>query len=104
MRRTSARLQQVSLEAVETLRDVQIKGESEAARVSAARAVLEYAHRAIELENLEARLPALEERNDVDSTTDNDAQASDLLLAMLADLAARVQPSNTASADNNAER
>jgi DNA-binding transcriptional MerR regulator len=57
-----ARLQQVTGEAVETLRQVMQDGNAPAsAKVSAARTVLEMAVKAVELEDLEARIADLEE-------------------------------------------
>jgi hypothetical protein len=61
MRRVSARLQTAASEAVEGLRDVLSNGESEAARVSAARCILDSALRVTELEDIMERLAALEE-------------------------------------------
>ena len=56
-----ARLQRTATEAVDALRDVMNDAESPAnARVSAARAILELAIKAIELEDLEARVEQLE--------------------------------------------
>lgn len=57
----TARLQRVSGEAVDALADVMNNKRSPAsARVSAARAVLELAIKAVELEDLEKRITALE--------------------------------------------
>jgi hypothetical protein len=57
-----ARLQQVTTTAVTTLEAVMTDpGAKESARVTAARAVLELAIRAVELEDLEARMVALEQ-------------------------------------------
>ncbi len=59
-----ARLQQISIEAANALQDVFNNIEAPAsARVSAARAVIELSLRSVELENLEARISALEESN-----------------------------------------
>ena len=56
-----SRLQQTATEAVDALRDVMNDTESPAsARVSAARSILEIAIKAIELEDLEARVAELE--------------------------------------------
>jgi hypothetical protein len=52
MRHTTARLQEAAGEAVECLREVQRSGESESARVSAARAILEQALKAVDLEDI----------------------------------------------------
>jgi hypothetical protein len=60
MRQAAALLQGAAREAVDTLRAIQSKGESEAARVSAARAVLEMAVKAAELEDVQQRLDSLE--------------------------------------------
>jgi DNA-binding MurR/RpiR family transcriptional regulator len=58
-----AHLQRVSGEAVETLRAIMADGKAPAsARVTAARAVLEVAIKAVELEDLEARIADLEAR------------------------------------------
>ncbi len=57
-----ARLQLITCEAADALQDVFSNKEAPAsARVSAARAVIELSLRSIELENLEARISALEE-------------------------------------------
>ena len=61
MRRTTARLQGASLEAVDALREIQHAGESESARVSAARTILEQALKATDLEDVQQRLDALEQ-------------------------------------------
>jgi phage terminase small subunit len=55
-----ARLQEAAAGAVDCLCEVQKEGESESARVSAARCVLEQALRAAELGDLEERLAKLE--------------------------------------------
>lgn len=60
MRHTTARLQEASGEAVECLRKVQQSGESESARVSASRTIIEQAMRAADLEDVHERLDALE--------------------------------------------
>jgi len=60
MRHTTARLQEAAREAVECLREVQRTGESESARVSAARTILEQALKAVDLEDVQERLDALE--------------------------------------------
>jgi hypothetical protein len=60
MRHTTARLQEAAREAVECLREVQLTGESESARVSAARTILEQALKAVDLEDVQHRLDALE--------------------------------------------
>jgi hypothetical protein len=58
-----AHLQQVCGEAVETLRAVMRDGEKpSSARVAAARSVLDLALKAIELDDLDVRLTALEQR------------------------------------------
>lgn len=56
----TAQLQQAVAESVETLREIQTSGESEAARVSAARTIIDNALRSRELEDISARLDALE--------------------------------------------
>jgi hypothetical protein len=61
MRHTTARLQEAAREAVECLREVQRAGESESARVSAARTILEQALKAVDLEDVQQRLDALEQ-------------------------------------------
>lgn len=56
-----ARLQQVSGEAVDTLRGIMVDTEAkDAARVTAAKAVLEMAFKAVEAEDLVSRIEALE--------------------------------------------
>jgi transposase len=60
MAQATARLQQATGEAVEGLREVLKKGESEAAKVSAARCILDSALRATELEDIKDRIEALE--------------------------------------------
>jgi hypothetical protein len=61
MRHATARLQEAAREAVECLRDVQRTGESESARVSAARTILEQALKAADLEDVQERLDVLEQ-------------------------------------------
>ena len=61
MRHTTARLQGASLESVDALREIQRSGESESARVSAARTILEQALKAADLEDVQQRLDALEQ-------------------------------------------
>jgi hypothetical protein len=60
MKAALAKLQQIALEAVNSLSEIQRAGESESARVSAAKTVLEQAMRAVELEDVQARLAKLE--------------------------------------------
>jgi hypothetical protein len=60
MRQTTARLQEAAREAVDALREVQRTGESESARVSAARTILEQSIKAADMEDVQARLEALE--------------------------------------------
>ena len=60
MRQTSSLLQHASREAVETLRTIQSDGESESARVSAARCILEQSMKAADLEDIQERLDAVE--------------------------------------------
>ena len=61
MREAAALLQGAAREAVGTLRAVQSEGESEAARVSAARTILEMAVKAADLEDVQQRLDSLEQ-------------------------------------------
>jgi hypothetical protein len=61
MRQTTGRLQAAALEAVDALCKVQRGGESESARVSAARTILEQALKAADLEDVQQRLDALEQ-------------------------------------------
>jgi hypothetical protein len=58
--RAIARLQEAASGAVDCLCEVQQEGESESARVSAARTILEQALRAVELGDIEERLAKLE--------------------------------------------
>jgi len=60
MDQATAQLQQAMSESVETLREIQAGGESEAARVSAARTIIDNAIRSRELDDIAARLDALE--------------------------------------------
>jgi hypothetical protein len=60
MSRAIARLQKAAIEAVDCLCEVQRDGESESARVSAARTILEQALRAVELGDELERLDAIE--------------------------------------------
>jgi hypothetical protein len=60
MQRAIGRLQEAASGAVDCLCRVQEEGESESARVSAARCILEQALRAAELGDLEERLAKLE--------------------------------------------
>ena len=63
VRHSVARRQRACRTAVDTLQAVMESGESPASsRVTAARAVLEMAFKAVELEDIEERLAALEER------------------------------------------
>lgn len=63
VRQSTARLQQACGQAVQTLMDVQADPESSgSAKVTAARAVLELAYKAVEIEDLDERLRRLEER------------------------------------------
>jgi hypothetical protein len=61
MHQAAARLQGAAREAVDTLRKIQSEGESEAARVSAARTILDMALKAADLEDVQRRLDALEQ-------------------------------------------
>jgi Holliday junction resolvasome RuvABC DNA-binding subunit len=60
MDQATAALQQAMSESVEALREIQFGGESEAARVSAARTIIDNALRSRESEDISARLDALE--------------------------------------------
>jgi hypothetical protein len=60
MHHAIGRLQEAAAGAVDCLCEVQKEGESESARVSAARCILEHALRAAELGDLEERLAKLE--------------------------------------------
>jgi len=60
MQRAMARLQEAAAPAVDALCKVLSLGESESARVSAARTILEMALRAVELGDIQERLAALE--------------------------------------------
>src|SRR5262245_50062704 len=53
MRQATARLQEVARESVDCLAEVQRSGESESARVSAARCILEQALKATELDDIQ---------------------------------------------------
>jgi hypothetical protein len=61
MLHTAALLQGAARDAVDTLRAIQSKAESEAARVSAARTILDMALKAADLEDVQRRLDALEQ-------------------------------------------
>jgi hypothetical protein len=61
MRHTTARLQEAGREAVDCLREVQRSGDSESARVSAARTILELGLKAVDLDDVQQRLDALEQ-------------------------------------------
>ena len=60
MSHATARLQEAAGEAVECLREVQRTGESDSARVSAARTILDQAFKAADLEDIQLRLNELE--------------------------------------------
>jgi hypothetical protein len=60
MRQTTARLQEAAAESVDALREIQRAGESESARVSAARTILEQSLKTADLEDVQARLESLE--------------------------------------------
>jgi hypothetical protein len=60
MNRAIAKLQAAALQSVDTLCEIQESGESESARVSAAKAILEQSLRATELSDVIARLDTLE--------------------------------------------
>ena len=58
----TARMQAYAVEAVDTLRDLMVDVEAPAsARVTAARNIVDYAYRAVELEEIDKRLSDLEE-------------------------------------------
>jgi hypothetical protein len=61
MHQAAGLLQGAAREAVETLRAILSKAESEAARVSAARTILDMALKAADLEDVQQRLDALEQ-------------------------------------------
>jgi hypothetical protein len=61
MARAMTRLQEAAIGAAECLCEVQTSGESESARVSAARTILEQALRAVELQDIQGRLDKLEQ-------------------------------------------
>jgi hypothetical protein len=61
MHQAAALLQGAAREAVETLRAILSEGKSEAARVSAARIILEMALKAADLDDIQGRLDALEQ-------------------------------------------
>jgi len=65
LRQATTRLQQIAGEAVETLHDAMKNHEkaTSASRVSAARSALDYAYRAVELEDLDERVATLEQTN-----------------------------------------
>ena len=60
LKRVMTRLQQAAGKAVDCLCEIQQDGESESARVSAARCILEQTMRAAELQDLEERIAKLE--------------------------------------------
>ena len=60
-RHAAALLQAAAREAVANLREIQSKGASEAARVSAARTILEMAFKAADVEDIQQRLDELEQ-------------------------------------------
>jgi hypothetical protein len=61
MRHAGALLQGAAREAVDTLRAILSNGESESARVSAARTILEMALKAADVEDIQQRLDVLEQ-------------------------------------------
>ena len=61
MRRTTSKLQQLAHESVECLAELQRSGKNESVRVSAARALLELALKAVDTEDVQMRLDALEQ-------------------------------------------
>lgn len=62
LKRTMARLHAATTIAVKALEDVAKDTRNASARVTAARAIIEFSQKALELEELEVRLTALEER------------------------------------------
>ena len=60
MKAAMAKLQQAASASVDCLCEIQREGESESARVSAARVILEQALRSVELQGVQERLDALE--------------------------------------------
>jgi hypothetical protein len=61
MRHITARLQAIAGQSVETLAELQRSAESEAVRASTARAILELALRAVDAEDIQLRLDAIEQ-------------------------------------------
>ena len=55
-----ARLQRYSSDAVDTLYQIMTTSSYDSAKIHAAKTILEYAHKAVELEDVEVRLAALE--------------------------------------------
>jgi hypothetical protein len=78
MNRAIARLQEAATEAVDCLCEVQRDGESESARVSASRCILEQALRATELGDVQERLARLEAltKNRWKGTTDDEPNSA----------------------------
>jgi hypothetical protein len=60
MKAAMSKLQQAASEAVDCLCEIQREGQSEPARVSAARTILEQALRSVELQDVQERIGALE--------------------------------------------
>lgn len=60
MRRTTARLQSAASEAVDALCEITRSGEGESARVSAAKCILDSALKAVDLDDIQQRLDAIE--------------------------------------------
>jgi hypothetical protein len=60
MKAAMSRLQQAASEAVDCLCEIQREGQSESARVSAARTILEQALRSVELQDVQERIDKLE--------------------------------------------
>lgn len=85
VRHSVARLQRACRTAVDTLTDVMECSESPAsARVTAARAVLEMAFKAVELEDIEARVTALEHTGTPDAAAALEAKLDGIHAAMRA--------------------
>ncbi len=79
--RACARLQNVALQAVETLHDILSNGKSEAARVSAAKATLDLVFRT--LDDTEDRRRMLQGRRDLGSSNGVNGSAAEELLSRI---------------------
>ena len=69
LRQNTSRLQEAAAGAVDCLAEIQKSGESESARVSAARAILEHAMRAVDLEDVQQRLDDIERKFNMKETS-----------------------------------